>query len=137
MNFFLHRKVSSGLSAVLVLLMLFAFSCKKDEDETPITHETGTMTDIEGNVYKTIKIGNQWWMAENLKVKRYRDSSVIQQITSDAQWTQDSAGGYSPYGDYNNTGNAQVYGYLYNWHVVQNVHQIAPAVWHVPTHAEW
>jgi len=55
---------------LIVLILLFITSCKKDSKTSDVI-ETGTVTDIEGTVYKTVKIGNQWWMAENLKTTKY------------------------------------------------------------------
>ncbi|MDP7060880.1 MAG: hypothetical protein QF416_10460 [Candidatus Marinimicrobia bacterium] len=60
---------------LIVLPLLLIVGC--EEDETPIEVEYGTVTDIEGYEYKTVKIGEQWWMAENLKVKHYRNGDTI------------------------------------------------------------
>ena len=81
----------------------------------------GTLTDIDKNIYKTVKIGDQWWMTENLRVTKYRNGETI-----DSVWV------YS-----NNESNAPVYGRLYNWHMVNDTRNIAPKGWHVPTDEEW
>jgi len=97
--------------------------------------QTGTVTDIDGNIYKTVKIGNQWWMAENLKVKHYRNGDAISNITVDTLWSHLTSGAYCSYN--NDENNAVTYGYLYNWHVVNDSRGIAPAGWHVPSDLEW
>jgi uncharacterized protein (TIGR02145 family) len=97
--------------------------------------ETGTMTDIDGNVYQTIKIGNQWWMAENLKVTHYRNGDAIPNVTSDSQWENFSSGAYCAYD--NDNDHVATYGLLYNWYAVDDSRNIAPEGWHVPTDAEW
>ncbi|MFO7891378.1 MAG: FISUMP domain-containing protein [bacterium] len=97
--------------------------------------ETGIMTDQDGNVYQTVKIGNQWWMAENLKVTHYRNGDPIPNITSDSEWTGLSTGAYCVYD--NNESYADTYGYLYNWYAVNDSRNIAPEGWHVPTDEEW
>jgi len=61
------------------------------------TTNTGTVTDIDGNVYQTVKIGDQWWMAENLKVTKYRNGDDIDHITSNTEWTGLSTGAYCAY----------------------------------------
>jgi uncharacterized protein (TIGR02145 family) len=96
---------------------------------------TGTMTDIDGNVYKTIKIGNQVWMAENLKVTRYRNGDPIPSVTSKSQWENLRSGAYCAYN--NDNGNVATYGLLYNWYAVDDGRNIAPEGWHVPTDEEW
>ena len=53
--------------------------------------------DIDGNVYKTIKNGNQWWMAENLKVTHYRNGDVIPHVTEDYEWFNLKTGAYCNY----------------------------------------
>ena len=96
---------------------------------------TGTLTDIDGNVYKTVKIGNQWWMAENLKATHYRNGVAIPNITSSTEWESLSTGAYCAYS--NNESYADIYGYLYNWYAVASSYQIAPSGWHVPTDEDW
>ncbi len=93
-----------------------------------------TCTDIDGNVYRTIRIGTQVWMAENLKTTRYKDGSAIPTGLSDAAWQATTSGAYAIYD--NNVANNTTYGKLYNWYAV-NTGKLAPAGWHVPTHAEW
>ena len=93
------------------------------------------MQDIDGNVYKTIKIGDQWWMAENLKVTHYRNGDVIHHETDNRKWGYLTTGAYGYYN--NNSSNAAVYGALYNWYAVNDSRNIAPAGWHVPTDKDW
>ena len=92
------------------LVLLFASGCHKDPTNPEKTHETGTVTDIEGNIYKTVKIGDQWWMAENLKVTKYCDGSLMKKIQNDkAEWNNDNIGGYCMYDN-----NSKAQGLLYN-----------------------
>jgi uncharacterized protein (TIGR02145 family) len=100
-----------------------------------LSGETGTMTDIDGNVYKTIKIGNQVWMAENLKVTRYRNGDPIPNVTNQDQWEKLRSGAYCAYN--NNNGNVSTYGLLYNWYAIDDSRNIAPEGWHMPTDEEW
>jgi uncharacterized protein (TIGR02145 family) len=96
--------------------------------------EKSTVTDFDGNIYITIKIGEQWWMAENLKVTHYRNGDAITNITVNSEWNRYS----EAYCAYNNAdSNMAVYGLLYNWYVVSDIRNMAPLGWHVPTYAEW
>jgi uncharacterized protein (TIGR02145 family) len=100
--------------------------------------ETGcppVMTDIDGNTYFTVMIGDQCWMAQNLKVTKYRNGDPIPEVTDNAAWESLTTGAYCTY---NNDGaNLTTYGRLYNWHAVNDPRGIAPEGWHVPTDAEW
>lgn len=95
----------------------------------------GTMTDIDGNVYKTVRIGNQVWMAENLRVTRYRNGVEIPKVTDNNEWTGLKYGAYCVQN--NDETNTDAYGYLYNWHVISHEGNIAPEGWHVPSEEEW
>jgi len=97
--------------------------------------ETGTMTDIDGNVYQTVKIGDQWWMAENLRVTHYRDGKDIPHVMYSPDWKNCDIGAYCSYN--NSETKADTYGHLYNWFAVVHECNLAPAGWHVPTDAEW
>ncbi len=92
---------------------------------------TGLVYDYDGNIYKTVKIGNQWWMAENLKSKHYANGNIIN-------------GAYS----YNNDSKAiATYGHLYTWDVAtrdvasnltpSGVQGVCPVNWHIPSQDEW
>jgi len=97
--------------------------------------ETGTVSDIDGNIYITIKIGNQWWMVENLTVTHYRNGDEIPNVTENTEWKSLLTGAYCNYN--NNTDNALTYGKLYNWYAVDDNRQLAPEGWHVPSDTEW
>jgi uncharacterized protein (TIGR02145 family) len=97
--------------------------------------ETGTVADIDGNVYQTIKIGDQWWMAENLKVTHYRNGEAIPNVTDDEEWENLSTGAFCSFDDADS--NIAIYGLLYNQFAVADSQNIAPAGWHVPSDGEW
>ena len=97
--------------------------------------ETGMVTDIDGNMYKTVKIGNQWWMAENLKVTRYRNGDGIPGVTNSSTWCSLTTGAYCNYD--NNESYVVTYGRVYNWYAVNDSRNIAPEGWHVPSDVEW
>jgi len=108
---------------VFVMFMLGIWiilpGCKNDAPTEPnIPHETGSMTDIDGNEYGTVKIGDQWWMAENLKTTRTADGSVLS--------------GVFVYND--DESYISEYGRLYTWEAAMNA---CPAGWHLPSDAEW
>ena len=95
----------------------------------------GTVTDIDGNVYSTVVIGNQEWMQENLKTTRYKNGVAIPTGLSGAQWQTTTNGAYSVYNDsaiYNT-----VYGKLYNWYAVVDPNGLCPVGWHEPENWEW
>ena len=94
-----------------------------------------TVTDIDGNTYQTIQIGDQCWMAENLKVTHYRNGDPIPCITSNSDWGSLTTGAYCNYD--NNASNVAIYGRLYNWYAVNDNRNIAPEGWHLPSDAEW
>ena len=105
--------------------------CEKENDDEKV-FETGTVTDVEGNIYKTIKIGGQWWMQENLEVKKYNDSTSVVPASTDADWSGNIIGAWC---QYNSTNPPP--GLLYNWFAVNNPKKLAPAGWHIPTDADW
>jgi uncharacterized protein (TIGR02145 family) len=100
-----------------------------------VVGEAGTVTDIDSNVYKTVKIGNQWWMAENLKVTHYRNGDEILHLPDNTDWGNTTSGAYCVYG--NNESNFAAYGLLYNGYVLDDSRNVAPEGWHIPTDAEW
>ncbi len=95
----------------------------------------GSMTDQEGNVYKTIVIGSQEWMAENLKTSIYRNGNPIANVTNDSLWSLLTSGSWAYYN--NNYQNECPYGKLYNWYAVADPRHVCPTGWHEPTDAEW
>ena len=99
----------------------------------------GTVTDIDGNVYQTVKIGDQEWTVENLRTTKYNDGTPITFDTSTVTWNMAETEKYCYYTNTTNTDSIKKYGALYNWYVVSpaNPKKIAPAGWHVPTDAEW
>jgi uncharacterized protein (TIGR02145 family) len=136
---------------IMGVFLLFASSCEKDDDDgstsnnpingrstavfnTKITY--GTMTDQEGNVYKTVTIGTQTWMAENLRTTKYNDGNTIPNVADGEKWASLTTGAYCNIDNTADNITIGTYGRLYNWHTV-NTGKLAPTGWHVPSDAEW
>ncbi|MFZ1683680.1 MAG: FISUMP domain-containing protein [Candidatus Zixiibacteriota bacterium] len=96
---------------------------------------TNTVTDIDGNVYQTVTIGSQVWMASNLRVTHYRNGDSIPNVTDSTVWPNLMSGAYCDY--HNDTTLVPTYGRLYNWYAVADSRAIAPSGWHVPSDSEW
>ncbi len=95
----------------------------------------GSLSDIEGNTYKTIEIGNQTWMAENLKTSKYNDGTDIPNIISQQEWINLTTPGYCWYLN-NESKYKATYGGLYNWYTVKTG-KLCPTGWHVPNLEDW
>jgi uncharacterized protein (TIGR02145 family) len=144
------------------IILIVVMNCKKEEiqgnavsysDSSRIIFNPdltyGTLTDIDGNSYKTIQIGTQVWMAENLRTTHYSDGTTIPLVTGDDSWSA------LTYNDkafcwFNNdsASNAITYGALYTWTAAMNgavssssspsgIQGVCPSGWHLPSDNEW
>ena len=94
-----------------------------------------TISDIEGNIYNTVSIGNQIWMASNLSTSRYRNGAYIPYILNSKQWASIKSPALSFYNHDNNY--ETNYGKQYNWYAVTDTQGLCPIGWHIPTNDEW
>jgi uncharacterized protein (TIGR02145 family) len=107
-------------------------SCIKESN--PET-ETKTITDIDGNVYKTVRIGDQWWMSENLKTTKYADGTAIGLVESTTEWGSSIDPRYCFY-ENNAAAYGTIYGALYSYYTVVGG-DLCPTGWRVPTDSDW
>lgn len=91
------------------------------------------VVDADGNVYSTVKIGNQVWTVENLKTTKFNDGTPIPQVTDSKEWKELGSPAFCYYE--NNPEHGKTYGVLYNWYAASS-DKIAPKGWRVPTRAE-
>jgi uncharacterized protein (TIGR02145 family) len=144
----------------LIILILIILSCDNRSGKSSVTGLSGsgqseksksgntdssgsesinqipqTIEDIEGNIYNTVTIGNQTWMAKNLKTTRYNDGIAIPLITDSTSWSSLTTPAYCWY---NNEASSfkPSYGALYNGYAV-STGKLCPAGWHVPGDSEW
>ncbi len=126
------------MKKVILLLTLFAtlisVNCGKNPTENEKASQN-TVTDIDGNIYSIVKIGDQIWMAENLKVTKYRNGTLIPHVTDNSEWTGLTTGAYCIYN--NDKSNVATYGNLYNWYAINDTRNIAPTGWHISSDDEW
>ncbi|HEY5369565.1 MAG TPA: fibrobacter succinogenes major paralogous domain-containing protein [Hanamia sp.] len=102
------------------------------------TTSNAQVTDIDGHQYKTVKIGTQVWMAENLNVSHFRNGDLIPEAKDNAAWVKIFKTGKPAWCNYNNdAGYGQKYGKLYNLNAVKDRRSLAPKGWHIPTDADW
>ena len=154
-------KMKKIIFTLIVIILLI--SCSKEPDKpiinnkitcennpninftsigTPIGKFGECIKDIDGNTYKTVSIGTQTWMAENLKTSKYNDGSIIYQIKNiedwDPIWNTDSAAWV--YYNHDESYNMK-YGKLYNWYSINPLtndnKNICPNGWYVPSDNEW
>lgn len=126
--------------------LTFFNACDKDENNNDGDDDSqeivfnpdktyGTLSDIDGNEYKTIAIGTQIWMAENLKTEHYANGDIINHIEDPIPWEDATDGAWTYYG--NNSEMNDDYGKLYNWLAVEDPRNICPSGWHIPDDPEW
>ena len=118
----------------LFYLNILSVTCFAQIKTNKIT-EFGVVADIDSNLYKTIKIGSQIWMTENLKVTRYRNGEPIELVSDSAKWKSFNGPAYCYF--QNDSSNFHFLGKLYNWFAIDNFKGICPAGWHVPKDSEW
>lgn len=104
---------------------------------------TPTVTDIDGNVYNTVQIGEQCWMKENLRVTKYNDNTSIPTGQTNAEWAELSSGAYAIYphteieGLNSDNEILEAYGAYYNWFAINDVRKLCPTGWRIPSNIEW
>ena len=96
-----------------------------------------SVTDIDGNVYATVKIGTQVWLTSNLKTTHYSNGDSIPNVTSNTAWATLTTGAQCTYNNIVNVDSINLFGRLYNFYAVADSRGIAPIGWHVATDAEW
>ena len=135
------------LLVALSLVLIISYSCKKtvkvenNEENKNITFNSsityGSIKDVENNNYKTVAIGTQVWMAENLKSTKYKNGELIGTTTPA---TLVIAGESAPKYQWAYAGkesNVADYGRLYTWYAVTDSRGVCPSGWHVPSTSEW
>jgi uncharacterized protein (TIGR02145 family) len=119
----------------IALLMLFG--CELDE-YSMIIEESDPIIDIDGNFYKTVKIDDQVWMAENLNVSHFRNGDPIPEAKTKEEWELAWTELSPAWCYYNNDSeNGKKYGKLYNWYAVIDTRGLEPKGWRVPSTKEW
>jgi uncharacterized protein (TIGR02145 family) len=123
-------KIRISLSEILQgALVIIIMSCsEKDNPPDPVT-------DIDGNTYMTERIGDQVWMAENLKTSTFSDGTEIPEVKDAGSWYELTTPGFCWY-DNDEAANKETYGALYNYYSVSSGN-LCPAGWHVPSREEW
>lgn len=117
--------------ALLLMLPLLFAACSQGGRPAP----AGTVTDIDGNRYRTVVIDGKSWMAGNLRTGHYRNGDPIPEEQDPQAWPTLKQGAWCTYE--NREENDRNYGKLYNWHAVNDPRGLAPEGWHVASEAEW
>ncbi len=111
---------------------------KGDSNADVISSVGGTIVDFDGNNYKTVKIGNQVWMAENLNVSHFRNGDEIPEVKDENLWEEASREHEPAWCYYENLNNNGVkYGKLYNWFAVNDQRGLAPIGFKIPNSDDW
>lgn len=124
----MKRRLFSYFLLQLVLILLISGCSKEEGPPDPVT-------DIDGNTYKTVRIGTQIFMAENLRTTRYNDGTDIPLVESGSAWRSLTTPGFCWYNN-EETINKIKFGALYNGYTIDSA-KLCPVGWHVPSREEW
>jgi uncharacterized protein (TIGR02145 family) len=138
------RRLSTIVNPFMCLVFLVIVSCQKvsfEQDNMKLassssskTNDNGKVKDVDGNTYNTVMIGNQVWMAQNLRTTRFNDKTDIPVAGPAALLENISTPVYCWYND--DITNKETYGAMYNWYAA-NSGKLCPTGWHVPSDMEW
>jgi len=134
-------KAAIGLVAIIVVVGIFnilkeKFDARDRNNERDWEGRTGDFTDErDGEYYKTIILGDQVWMAENLRAAVFNDGTPIELVTVDSVWCEFPSPAFC-WQDNDRQAYKDSYGAIYNWHAV-NTGMLCPVGWHVPSEEEW
>jgi uncharacterized protein (TIGR02145 family) len=123
------KTASSAIRSFFISILILTCAGK-----IAVSQDTGYVTDQDGNRYKTVRIGNQIWMAENLRTLKFNDGSDIPIVTDNRDWSILSTPACCWYN--NDTTFKNKYGVLYNGYAV-NTDKLCPAGWHISRDDEW
>lgn len=137
------QRLNTALKFGTLALVLFINACTKDDSDAapvppsgnPNTSDCGTVTDIDGNIYGTVRIGSQCWLKENLRVTHYRNGDEVASVPDNLGWQTAATGATCIYGD--SAAIVANYGRLYNWYAVVDPRGLCPEGWHPPSATEW
>lgn len=122
----MNRKVLLKISILSLIIFSGKLLSQKDNN---------IVTDFDGNVYHTVKIGTQIWLVENLISTHYNNGEPIENMPDSVKWTQLKTGAYC---NFKNTESySLLHGRLYNGYAVNDKRNICPKGWHVPSDTEW
>jgi uncharacterized protein (TIGR02145 family) len=114
---------------IIAFLLIVPRGCKKDNNDG------FGIVEYNGVDYKTVTIGTQVWMAENLKTTKYSDGSDIPYITVDTIWSAQTKGAFC--WEINDEYFIDIYGGYYNFYAVTDERNLCPDGWHIPSDSEW
>jgi len=104
----------------------------------PMATPVPSMATPAANEFKTVTIGTQQWMAENLNVDTFQNGEPIPEAKTNAEWEAAYTNEAAVWSYYNNDpANGKKFGKLYNWYAVNDPRGLAPTGWHVPSDKEW
>lgn len=118
------------LPLIMGVILFSIYSCEKEEKSDPVT-------DADGNVYSTVSLGTQIWMAENLKTLKYQNGDLIGTTTPATLDITDMSSPKYQWAYGGSESNVTVYGRLYTLHAVTDSRNVCPVGWHLPTDIEW
>ena len=129
-----YKQIISTIGICILFMFTTGLNKKAIKIEKNVQLLDSTVIDYDGNVYHIVKIGTQVWMVENLKVTHYRNGTPIPNVHDNAKWPHATNGAYCMVD--NSTEYKNTYGLLYNFYAVNNIRNLCPKGWHVPSESE-
>jgi uncharacterized protein (TIGR02145 family) len=133
MRIMLNHCIATG---PLILFISLVIGCEKEP--LIIIEDSDLVADVDGNTYRTVKIGEQIWMTENLNVSHFRNGDLIPEAETAEEWIQAGTESEPAWCYYDNDPeNGEKYGKLYNWYAVNDPRGLAPENWTIPDNKDW